>query len=175
MVDLITVPPVFYMVLFPDQTAGKGVAFLRFSRIMKFARVLRLLRILKSVTAVTSVTQDAIRNQFITFVSLCLSLVICTTGFVHFIGNELEAYPGAWGSHQGTYIYILIHIDTHACHAYVCVSVYMCVWLWLCVRVYVCVCLCWWFCMYAYVYLRTPCAYSTSQYIYMHIQYFMCP
>lgn len=38
------------------------------------------------------------QNQFITFVSILLSLLVITTGFVQFIGNEIENEPGDWGA-----------------------------------------------------------------------------
>ena len=90
-VDKLTVPPVFIVFALGDYRFSGGVGFLRFSRIMKFTRVLRLLRLLRSINIAISATEDAIKNQFVSFVAVCLSLVICTTGLVQFVGNEVEA------------------------------------------------------------------------------------
>lgn len=83
LVDVLTVTPVFILFFSATYSLSEGsVGFLRFSRIMKFARVLRLLRLLRSVNVATSVTQDAIQNQFLTFLSVVLTLMVCSTGLV---------------------------------------------------------------------------------------------
>lgn len=102
LVDAVTVTPVF--ILFFSGTyslSGGNVGFLRFSRVMKFARVLRLLRLLRSAAVVQSVTADAIQNQMVSFVTLILSLLVCTTGFVQFLSSDVENDPGDWGSQEG--------------------------------------------------------------------------
>ena len=38
-----------------------------------------------------------VQNQFITFVSMLLSLLVITTGFVQFISNDVENDEGEWG------------------------------------------------------------------------------
>lgn len=97
MVDCVTTIPVFVTLFSNQYSLSSGVGFLRFSRVMKFTRVLRLLRLIRSVNVVSSATDNAIRHQMILLISTIVSILVVTTGFVQFLGNEVER--GEWGNY----------------------------------------------------------------------------
>mmetsp|Transcript_26577 Transcript_26577/g.92376 ORF Transcript_26577/g.92376 Transcript_26577/m.92376 type:complete len:1263 (-) Transcript_26577:93-3881(-) len=99
MVDVVTIIPVYVTLAAASYSLSAGVGFLRFSRVMKFTRVLRLLRLFRSVNVISSATDNAIRHQIILLMTTVISILVVTTGFVQFVGNEVEA--DEWGAHQG--------------------------------------------------------------------------
>lgn len=99
MVDVVTIIPVYITLAAGQFSLQAGVGFLRFSRVMKFTRVLRLLRLFRSVNVISSATDNAIRHQIILLMTTVISILVVTTGFVQYMGNELE--QDQWGAHVG--------------------------------------------------------------------------
>lgn len=130
LVDAITTVPIFVTLVTAEYSLASGVGFLRFrcvasggflvlsrshrmcacgcdllvgSRVMKFTRVLRLLRLFRSVKAVSSATDNAIRHQMVLLISTIVSILVVTTGFVQFLGTEVE--KGEWGESPTVYFH----------------------------------------------------------------------